>query len=233
MAADKGNNQEKKEPSPEEQRALNVKNTLEWKLLQDSVGTNSIRTNQGEWGKFAVNGATSFYNEIMNGEDAIKEKKAMYEQKAAEYDRYNVFGEAVVLNSEVSLKLSKQLEEVIGIAKFSEIEDFSKKIGATLNFRVPEEMKDYSMKEIINSVVDKEKGIADMSKLSDSYKEAFRFYNEILSHVYERTCAANIAKKADYFADINAHAMQLGEKYQLPKEAPKDNNKPKEGAKKK
>jgi len=29
MAADKGNNQEKKEPSPEEQRALNVKNTLE------------------------------------------------------------------------------------------------------------------------------------------------------------------------------------------------------------
>ena len=119
------------------------------------------------------------------------------------------------------------------MAKFGEIEKYSKDLGANLTFKVPDEMKDYSMKEIINSVADKEKGTADLNKLSDSYKEALDFYRNVLSHVCERTYAANIAKKADYFADINAHAMQLGEKYQLPKEAPKDNNKPKEGAKKK
>jgi len=220
-------------PTPEKlekERATNVKETLEWILLQKSIGSNLVKSNQGQWGEFGVMGASSAYNDAMNSEDAQKERKKLQEQKDVEYKKYGVFGEAFIPNSELSLKLAKQLGEVMYIAKFGEIEKYSKNLGAKLDFRVPEEMKNYSMAEIMKTAIDKEKGIIDLNKLSEANREAYSFYEKILSKVYERACAVDVIKGADYFADINAQAKQFGEKYALPKEeAPKS----KEGEKKK
>lgn len=208
----------------EEQRALNVKDTLENKLLQLSVGSNSIRNNPGLWGQYGVMAAEEVYNEAMNGSDAAKERKFLQDAKLAEYRRYGVFGEAFIPNSDISLKLAKQLGENLEIATFGEIEKYAKNIGAKLGFRVPEEMKGYSLAEILKPVTDKEKGIIDLDKLSDSHKEAYNFYRTVLSKAYGRACEADIMKKADYFADLNAQALQFGEKYALPKEENKDKN---------
>lgn len=214
--------EEKKQPTPEEQRASNVKATLEYKVLQGSVGSNSIRLNEGDWGKFGANAAAAYYNKLMGSEAAQKEKNQLYNQRLEEFQEYSVYGEPVVTNQDLSLKFSKQLREVLQIATFGEIEKYSKDLGAKLKFRVPEEMKNLSYASIINSVVDKEKGIIDLNKLSDSNKEAFNFYNQVLSKVYERACSVNILKEADYFGDLNARALSLGDKYAIPKEDKKE-----------
>lgn len=217
----------------EKQRALIVKNTLEFKLLQTSVGYNLVKSSQGDWGEYGVMAATEAYNNAMNSPDGQKERKTLQEQKEAEYKKYGVVGEAFVPNADLSLKLARQLEEVMHMTKFGEIEKYAKDLGAKLDFRVPEEMKNYSIAEILKTVVDKKKGTADLSKLSESYKEAYNFYENVLSRVYERACAVSTLKGADYFADINAQARQFGEKYALPKEEPKpkDGQKSKEGQK--
>lgn len=217
----KENKPKEKELTPEERRALVVKDTLEFKLLQESVGSNLIKTNPGLWGEFGIMSANDAYNQAMNTPEAQKERKNLTDQKEAEYKRYSVFGEAFVPNSDLSLKLAKQLDEAMHMATFGEIEKYAKDLGAKLNFRVPDEMKNYSMNEIIKTVLDKEKGTADLDKLSEAYKEAFNFYEKVFSNVYKRACSANIAKRGDYFADINAIAEQLGDKYKLPQEAPK------------
>jgi hypothetical protein len=227
-----------KQLSPEEaqkeaeaQRALDVKKTLESKFLQKSIGTNHVRSNQGLWGEYGAMAAESVYNEAMNSPDAAKERKTLQDVKLAEYKKYSVFGEAFIPNSDISLKLAKQLEQVLGFATFGEIEKYSKDIGAKLNFRVPEDMKGLSLAKILASVKDKEKGIINLGNLSGVNKEAYTFYENILSKVYERACAVDVMKGADYFADLNAQALQFGEKYALPKEEPKDkdNSKGKEG----
>jgi hypothetical protein len=224
--------EKKKEPTPEEQRVTNVKDTLEFKLLQESVGSNLIKTNPALWGEFGVMSANDAYNQAMNTPEAQKERKNLTDQKELEYKRYGVFGEAFVPNSDLSLKLAKQLDEVMHMATFGEIEKYAKDLGAKLTFKVPDEMKNYSINEIMKTALDKEKGTVDLDKLSDSYKEAFNFYEKILSNTYKRACSANIAKRGNYFADINAAAEQLGEKYQLPKEAPKEDKKAEKGKEK-
>ena len=108
------------------------------------------------------------------------------------------------------------------MATFGEIEKYAKGLGAKLGFRVPEEMKNYSAAKLEESVTDKEKGIINLSNLGDADSEAYDFYRSILSQVYRRACAADVMKNADYFADLNAQALQFGEKYALPKEEPKD-----------
>lgn len=218
---------EEAQKKAEEERALNVKNTLENKLLQISIGANTVRSNEGLWGKYGAMAAEDIYNEAMSGPDAAKERKFLQDAKLAEYRKYSVFGEAFVPNSDISLKLAKQLEEVLGFATFGEIEKYSKDLGAKLNFRVPEETKGLSYAKILNAAIDKEKGTLNLDSLSDAYKEAFNFYQSILSRLYERACAANVMKNADYFADLNAQALQLGEKYAIPKEEPKESPKEK------
>jgi hypothetical protein len=222
-----------KKLTPEEQRALIVKNTLEFKLLQTSIGYNLAKSNQGDWGEYGIMAATVAYNNAINSPDGQKERKTLQEQKEAEYKQYGVVGEAFVPNADLSLKFAKQLEEVMHMAKFGEIEKYAKDLGAKLDFRVPEEMKNYSLAEILKTAVDKEKGIIDLTKLSDSNKEAYNFYEKVLSRVYERACVVSTLKGADYFADINAQAKQFGDKYALPKEEPKskEGQKPKQGGK--
>jgi len=212
-----------RQPTPkemEEARASNIKNTLESKLIQTSVGSGEIRTNQSQWGNFGVYGATTAYSNVMNGEEARGQKKAMEDQKRAEYQKYGVVGEPSISNSEHSLILAKQLEEALTIATFGEIEEHAKKIGAKLDFRVPEEMKDYSITKLSEKMFDKEKGTIDPNKLSEIEKEAYSFYDTVLSKVYQRACAVNTLEDGAYFADINGAAKQFGDKYKLPEESP-------------
>ena len=58
----------------EKARAENVKKTLESTLIQNSIGSNLVKNNPSDFGKFGFDGANAAYNKAMNSEDAIKDK---------------------------------------------------------------------------------------------------------------------------------------------------------------
>ena len=200
-------------------RAKNVKNTLEWKLLQDSVGSNLVRNEQGAYGTFGVQAAEETYKQTMHGEDGQKEKSKLYEQKEQEGKQLGVFGEPTVTNYDLSIKLAKQLEEVMSMAKLYELEEHAKNIVSNLEFEVPEELKNYSKAELIDKVIrgsgDDFDGILDSSKLdatlNETEKDAFMMY-QTLSELYKRGCAVN-ASQANYFADLSEQGKSIVEKY--------------------
>jgi len=158
----------------------------------------------------------------MTNEDAVKRKNEMYEKKQQDYNRVGVAGDPSYSNhQELSYSLLTQLQEVMTIAKFGEIEKHTKDIveklgGSKLEFQVPEDMKNYSIAGIMEKYKDEKTGTVNLSKLSESDREAYMFYENFLSTSYKKACEATAASKGNYFAELNAQAkQQLGKKYEL------------------
>ena len=88
--------------------------------------------------------------------------------------------------------------------------------GSKLEFQVPEDMKNYSIAGIMEKYKDEKTGTVNLSKLSESDREAYMFYENFLSTSYKKACEATAASKGNYFAELNAQAkQQLGKKYEL------------------
>lgn len=200
-----------KELTPEEKRALNVKSTLESKLIQFAIGGNVVKANPYLYGQLGLSGGEQTYFDVMNGEDISKERDKIYKKKQAERQQLGVAEEAPYpTNYEVIAGLKKQLGEVQAIAKISELEKYAKEAGANLDFEIPEVLKDYSQADLIQKAIN-EKGEIDLNKLKDKEKDALQM-QQILTQSYERAIGLK-ASQTNYFEDLSSAGKQIIDKY--------------------
>src|SRR4030042_3886239 len=210
---EKGKYNEEEMKNAEEARALNVKKTLESKLIQSTIGSNLVKSQPYEYaGRLGLQSAESVYEQTMLSDEAKKIRDGLYTDKLKEGKQIGVAGEpAYPSNYDVSLKLMKEANEVMAVAKLSELEKIAKETGAKLSFEVPAELKDFSTVELIKKEYNPKTGEVDIKKLDEKEKDALGFY-QTLSEAYMRACALK-ASKANYFADLNAQGKQIADKY--------------------
>lgn len=205
-------NEQKKELSPEEQRTLIVKKTLESKLMQGTLGSNTVLTNPYMFGQLGLNGGKQGYEQITSGEEFNKTRSEIYSEKKKQIEGSGVYGEpAMPSNADISAYLINQVREVMTIAKLSELEKYAKDAGAKLDFSVPEQLKNYSINDLAKRMKEEKR---EKPKEGDE-ENAFKMY-QILSESYTRACAVNVAK-SNYFTDLDSAGKEIAEKYK-PKE---------------
>src|SRR4030042_7171923 len=196
----------------EEARALNVKNTLESKLFQGVLGSNSVLTNQSLYGALGVNSAQSTYDDSMSSKEIKEIRDKDYQERAKEYRARGVFGEpAYPSNGDVSNKIIRQIDEIMAVAKLGELEKIAKDAGAKLTFEVPEDLKNYSEFELIQKAYNQETGKLDLKVLSDKEQIASGFYQTLVKE-YQRACVFKTIHK-NFFTDLNAEGEALVEAY--------------------
>ena len=196
--------------TPEEQRALRVKKTLEYTLLQDAVGSNLVRNDPFLYGKIGQQSAESIYHKSMYNEDAAKEKAQIKNLKLAQGKKLGVFGEPTVTDYDLSMKLAEQLEFTLQDARISELYDHVKSIGAEINSEVPEELKNYSLNELAQKSANAQ-GQIDPSKLDEKEQAAYVLH-ENLSKRYKRALTEK-ASRGDYYADLDQEFNSILEAY--------------------
>ena len=206
---------EKTKEEAEEARANIVKKTLDWKLMQDAVGSNIVKTNPYLYtGQLGLQSANSIYDSAMISEDAQKERNAMHNARVEEYRKKGVSGEPAYPSSgDLSYKLMLQLDEVLAVSKLSELEKAAKSVGAKLSFEVPKELQNYSyanLQKELAKYADSE-GKVDIKSLGEKEQHAIALYS-VLSESYKRACALK-ATQANYFADLNETGRKITERY--------------------
>lgn len=186
----------------EEARAENVKKTLENKAFQKVLGTNKGKTNPYEFGQLAQPGIDEAYNDVTTEKDFVDKKKELQEQ----YNQLGVYGEATT--SAVSAQIMRQIEEVKQMAKIGELEKYAKEAGADINFKIPEELKKYTVYDSINKEND----------LSDEQREDIQKAYSILTQAYDRGATL---QNINYFTDLDSAGKELQNKYKKEKSSSK------------
>ncbi len=207
----------KKETTKEEMIADNVKKTLEDKFIQNIVGSNAVKTNPFMYGQLGVAGGEQTYNEVMFSEKANKIKQETYNQKKKEGEQLGVVGEPTYeTNYDISLKIAKQVNEVMAMAKLKDLEKIVKTVAKGFEFEIPENLKNYSMQEVLVKAVNG-KGELDESKLNEDEQKVLAT-QQLLSQAYTRGVSL-IASQSNYFADLNFKAKQIMDSYKPAGEA--------------
>ncbi|MEK6757918.1 MAG: hypothetical protein AABX88_02205 [Nanoarchaeota archaeon] len=195
----------------EKERALNVKKTLEDKLLQSVMGSNAVLSNPYMFGQLGMAGGKSTYNSVTASEEFNKIRQKAYSETKAKYEQTGVYGEPGMLsNGDISAQMMQQIREVSSIAKLGELEKYVKSIGAKLDFEVPQELKNASYLEVLTKI---QKEGRDKPK--DKYEMTVLGLHQTLTNMYERACAVN-AVQENYFTDLNDQGKMVLENY-LPK----------------
>ena len=194
--------------------------TLESKFIQNSVGSNLVKTNPYLYaGELGYQSAGSVYTQTMSGKEAKEEKDSLYNSKKQEGEQLGVFGEpAYPSDYDLSVKLARQLYETITVAKISELEKAAKSVGAKLDFEVPAELKDYVNAELIQKAYNPEKGEVDVKSLDEKEQHALALY-QVLTESYRRACALKTTQ-TNYFADLSEQGKKICDSYK-----PKEENK--------
>lgn len=207
-----------KTQTPEEKekaRTEIVESTLVNKLFQNVMGSNSVKSQPFVYGELSQQGGEENYNNVISHEEFTKKRQELYAQKKAEMQQANIAGEPTIVDPEVSLAIVKQLKESMGIAKIGELETYVNNLGAGLDFKVPEELKELSYANVLEAAMKSNaispEGALDTSKLSDTQKDAIAMY-QLFSQAYERACALSVSKSGS-FADINAQGSAIADKY--------------------
>ena len=199
------------ELSLEEQRAKNVKATLESKVMQGVFGGNEVKSNPYFYGQAGLSGGDATYTNALNSKEVKETREALYKAKQKEKADLGISEEAPYpTNYELVSVLMKQLQEVQAMARVGELEKYAKAVGAKMDFEVPEALKGYSQAELLPKVINGE-GKFDLGKLDEEEKAAFAMHQTLVQS-YERGLGLKAAG-ANYFADINAQGKQIADEY--------------------
>jgi hypothetical protein len=194
----------------EKGRAADVKNTLESKIMQEAFAGNSIKSQQWMYGQNGAMGGEFVYNSAMNSKEAQEAKQNMYHEKLIFGKKNGVAGEpSPISNYDLSLQWMQQMNEVLQIAKIGELEKYSTAMGAKLDFKVPEKLKNFNLNDLVKD------GEIKAENLSGMQKDAYTLHS-VLSEAY-RTAVINIALEKGSYFQINQHGKEIVEKYK-PKE---------------
>ena len=211
-----------KELTERESRRNLTLSTLERTLIQDTLGTNIIKTDPYKYGQVGLESAESSYDSLMSSEEVQKMKEGEYQSKKREYKELGVAGEpAYPVNSEISYKIIQGLEQTMQISHLEDLAEGVKKVTTELKSKLPEKLKEliynfpeklksYKYSELIQKSAN-EKGEPDIKKLSEDEQAAIGSY-EILREAYRRSVAMNIVN-SNYLGDLNAQAKQIMDAY--------------------
>ena len=194
--------------------------TLESKFIQNSVGSNLVKTNPYIYaGELGYQSAESVYVQTMSGKEGKKEKEELYGLRKQEGESLGVFGEpAYPSDYDLSVRLAKQLNQIMEVAKISELEKAAKSVGAKLDFEVPAELRDYVSAELLQKAYDGKTGKVNIKSLDEKEQHALALYQVIIES-YKRACALRTTQ-TDYFVDLSEKGKRIVEMYK-PKEEKK------------
>lgn len=206
--------EELSEGETEEGRAVSVKNTLESKLIQDTLATNTVLTNQNAYGSENVRRAESYYNTFTSGEEFTKARDADYKKTVDAYKKLGVYGEpSRPNNADLSAKLVNQFNEVTQIATLEELLAGAKKAGAKLDQEeLPKELKNYSYKKLIDLATEKgalKDGKVSIDKLSQDEQSAFVLYDTLVE-VYKEACVQRVCSP---YGEYNKKIKEICDSY--------------------
>ncbi len=205
-----------KELSREEKRALNVKNTLEHKIMQDVVGGNAVQQNPYMLGQLGLQSGKQTYLEAKLSDGFNEKRREVQAAEIMEQQRLGIAENPTISDYHVVKAYMNQLNEIQALATLEELEYHAKEVNAKLDYEVPEDLKKISEYGMMMEA--KEKGLIDeagrvnIAKLGDKYILAMEF-KQNLTQAYERACAVNSAQ-GNYFADISQEGKKLVEAYE-------------------
>ena len=200
-----------KEKTTQEKIAENLKATLESKFIQDVVGSNAVKTNPFMYGQLGLPGGEEAYLSAMSSEEANKIRQDDYNQKIKEGKQLGVAGEpSYATNYDLSLKIAKQVQEIMTLGKLGDLEGIVKTVAKGFEFEIPENLKNYSMQEVLAKAMN-EKGEIDQTKLSEDEQKVL-VAQQLLSQAYTRGVGL-MASQSNYFADLNSQAKQIMDSY--------------------
>jgi len=203
-----------KKPTPRESMRKLTLSTLERTLIQNTLGAN-LASNVAEYG---TKGADSAKN-AFNSEEIKKEKEEEYQKLIGEYESLGVAGEPTYpSNSDISYKIMDGLEHVMEISYLEDIAKGVNKIAPELKFELPEKLKGYVHKELIQKAAEEKDGkiMINPEKLSEVEKDALGVY-EKLRESYRLTVAKNVMD-SNYLGDAKEYLNAITEKYNPTKE---------------
>ena len=187
--------------TPDEQRALIVKKTLESKLIQTAVGANHVKSNPFLYGELGLKSGEKTYSGFVASEEANAAKNEIYSKTLNEREELGIAEEAPFPTSyDLMAKLKTSLMETQTMATLGELEEHAIAVGATLNFKVPEELKKYTYQDLIGKAITEDKKV-DLRRLTDKESDAFKLQGYLVT-AYERALGL-MASQANYFEDIN------------------------------
>jgi hypothetical protein len=202
----------------EQARASNVKKTLDAKLIQDTLATNTILSNQNLYGSENVERAQNYYNALTSGEDFNKEINADYQKTVDAYKKMGIFGEpSRPSNADVSAKLVQQFNEITQIATLEELltgaKNAVKKAGAKIEEELPQELKNYTYTDLIKLAGEKgaisKDGKISIDKLGKNEQNAFKMYSALVG-VYKEACIQRVCSP---FGEYNQAIKEICDSY--------------------
>lgn len=215
------NRMENNNQSGLEEKLSIAKKTLENKDFQNILGSNQVKSNPFMYGQLGVQGADSTYSEIMKGDLINKTRNNLINQKKNSGDSLGVYGQPSVSDYDVSIEIIQQIEENKKLLPLGELENITKEVAGGIEFEIPEELKNYNIKEIETKIQRAEieeirkGGKISPEKIQGSLTEeeidAFDVY-QALSQAYNRGAALNSVEE-NYFSDINESLRQISGKY--------------------
>lgn len=177
-------------------REINVKKTLENKFFKSVIGGNIGKSKKIDFGNLASQGIDDAYNEMQEGDEYAKTRKELQEK----YNELGVYGTVDV--SAISHDVMSQVRSIQQMATLGELEKYTKEEGADIEFNIPEELKEYSLRDI------------GKDDLDDKTKEGIQIAYRLLTTAYERSC---VLDNVNYFADLNKAGKQFEESYKKEK----------------
>ncbi|MEK6913453.1 MAG: hypothetical protein AABW47_02165 [Nanoarchaeota archaeon] len=222
-----------KEEQAEQARASSVRTTLESRLIQDTLATNTILSNQSLYGSENVERAQGYYGSLTSGEDFTKEREEQYKQTADAYKKRGIFGEpSRASNADISAKLVQQFNEVIQMATLEElltgVKSVFKSAGAkVMQEELTKELRNYTYIELIEIAKKKEAISKDgkllMDKLSNDEQKAFEMY-QTLTEAYKEACIQRVCSPLDGYNKkiteiCDSYKPKPQEEYELDKAA--------------
>jgi len=196
---------EKKLTEKESMRNLTL-SAIGTPLIQNTLGANiaSDTVKYGTEGKEASKGA-------FNNEEIKKAKEEQYNQLTKEYESMGIAGEPTYpSNSDFSYKVIQGLEQVMETSYLEDLAEGVNKIAPELKFELPDKLKRYVHKELIQKAITAE-GKLDTEKLSEDEQIALGVYDK-LREAYRLTVAKNVMD-SNYLGDIKTSLNAVMEKY--------------------
>ena len=199
-------NEEEEKLSPEEQRALIVKKTLEDTLYQEITGGNEVKNNPFLYGQLALQGAEQTYRNAEFSDGFRKIEKEIYDDRLKQKKALGIFEDPVVTHYDVVARIISSLREVQQKAKLSELEKYAKSTGAEINFEIPKDLQNYSVADVV------EKMQKEKREKPTEQEQVVISFSRLISEAYVRACALN-AFKTNYYSDINIAGKEMAEGY--------------------
>jgi len=190
--------------------------TLERTLIQNTLGANLA----SDTAKYGTRGANSAKN-AFNSEEIKKAKEEQYQELSKQYEELGIAGEPThPSNSDISYKIIQGLEQVMEQSYLEDLAEGVNKIAPELKFELPEKLKDYVLKELLQKAAEEKDGkiMINPEKLDEVEKDALGVY-EKLREAYRLIVAKNVMD-SNYLGDVKGYLSGVMEKYNpTPREA--------------